>query len=458
MFSPFRTRLLILALATSLTSAAAPASAETLREALGLAYWNNPTINAQRAATRAVDENVPIAKSGYRPTISGSADIAKTWSRSRSPLGTMDTRLTPGGFGVTISQTLYDGFKTQNNVSAAKAAVEASRETLRNVVQNTLFDGATAYMDVIRDTVIAGYRSQALAFLNEQVRSENSRFEVGESTRTDVAQANARRAAARAQLSVARAQLQSSIAVYRQIIGKAPGKLRTPPGVAGLLPASIDAAVTAAFANHPAILATRHLVDQALFNVKSAESDLLPRVTLEGSASRRIDTSPGTDTESASITARLTVPIYQGGRVSATVRQNKETLGQRRIEVDQSIDNVRAAVVSAYNQLRAARASVEANRAQISAARLALRGIVEERRVGQRTTLDVLNTQQDVLDAQIALAQAERDRVVASYAALSAIGGLNPDRVGLKVPRYDPREHYIEVKDKWHGLRTPDGR
>ena len=158
------------------------------------------------------------------------------------------------------------------------------------------------------------------------------------------------------------------------------------------------------------------------------------------------------------MTARLRVPIYQGGRVSAQVRQNKETLGQRRIEVDQARDNVRAAVVSAFSQLEAARSAVEANRTQVSAARLALQGAVEERRVGQRTTLEVLNTQQDVLNAQVALANSERDLIVASYAALSAIGRLDARTLQLQVAHYDPVEHYIAVEDKWYGLRTPDGQ
>ena len=185
------------------------ASAETLREALALAYSNNPAINAQRANTRSVDEAVAIAKSGYRPVVSGNADIGKSWSETRSPKvtlpfglgtsgGTTQTKLTPGGFGVSIAQNLFDGFRTQNNVLAAKAAVMASRETLRNVEQNILFDAATVYADVIRDGLVAQYRAQSLEFLREQVRSETSRFEVGESTRTDVAQARGRRAAAEA--------------------------------------------------------------------------------------------------------------------------------------------------------------------------------------------------------------------------------------------------------------------
>lgn len=192
-------------------SASGPADAETINEALALAYSNNPSINAARAETRSVDENVAIAKSGYRPQIIGDANYGRSWSET----GGVSTNLKPGGFGITLSQTLFDSFRTLNNVEAARAGVYASRETLRNTIQNTLFDGASAYMNVIRDREIAGYRKQALEFLNELVRSERARFDVGEATRTDVAQADSQRAAAQAQLALAQANLKSSIAIYR---------------------------------------------------------------------------------------------------------------------------------------------------------------------------------------------------------------------------------------------------
>lgn len=432
------------------------ASAQSMNEALALAYSNNPTINAQRAATRSVDESIAIAKSALRPNVSGSAD----YGHSRTEINHRSvTNLEPYGFGVTISQTLFDGFKTYNNVSAAKSAIYASRETLRNTEQNILFDGASAYMNVIRDRAIAGYRVQALEFLRELVRSERARFEVGESTRTDVAQAEAQQAAAQAQLSGAQATLKSNSAIFRQIIGVEPGKLSRPPGVVRLVPGQLDRAYDIAFTEHPAIQATRHLVDQAQWNVKSAESDLLPRVQLQASKNKRFNASTIIQNQiSETVTATLSVPIYQGGLVSATVRQNKEILGQRWIEVDQSVDQVRAAVVSAYTQLQSAQASAEANRVQLRAANLALQGSIEERRVGQRTTLDVLRAQQDVINAQVALATAERDTIVAGYALLSAVGRLDAPRLGLQVALYDPVEHYEVVKDKWFGLRTPDGR
>ena len=245
--------------------------------------------------------------------------------------------------GSSINQTLWDSLLTQNTVGAAKAAVRAQQEALRNSEQNILFNGASAYLDVLRDRAILGFQRQSLSFLQEQVRSEQARFDVGEATRTDVAQARASRAAAEAQVSLALANLKSSEAVYRQIIGNKPGKLSPVKGVARLVPKSVDSAMKIAEREHPAIKSTEHLVDQAIYNVKAAESGLLPTVGLQGSATRSFDQSTSASvSENLSVTAILTVPIYQAGRQSATVRQNKETLGQTRIQVDESVDNVRA--------------------------------------------------------------------------------------------------------------------
>ncbi len=439
------------------------ASAESILGALAKAYQNNSQLNSARAGVRVTDENVAIAKSGYRPTVNGSASIDYT-NTSRN---NASTRVTTGAFGVQINQNLFDGFQTKNNVAAAEARVRASNESLRNTEQNILFNAASAYMDVIRDRQVATLTEQNLRFLTEQVRAARSRFDVGEGTRTDVAQAEASRSAAVAQVSAARAQALSSAAVYRQIVGDEPGKLSTASPLAKSLPRSLEAAIGMAANEHPAILATEHLVDAAGFAVKSAEGALLPQLSASAGISRNYrDTDPGGLTSSqqdgystsANIGATLTVPIYQGGRVSAQVRQSKESLGQARIEVDVSRDSVRAAVTSAWTQYTAARESVDANRALVSAAQLALNGVIEERNVGQRTTLDVLNAQNDVIDAQINLATAQHDVVVASYAILSAIGHLSVERLGLQVAKYQPEEHYKAVKDKWIGLRTPDGR
>ncbi|MDJ0613722.1 MAG: TolC family outer membrane protein [Rhizobiaceae bacterium] len=435
------------------------ARAETINGALASAYNNNPTLNAQRAATRVADESIAIAKSGYRPTITANANIGLTQTTAVGlGLPGTATNLVPRGFGVVINQALWDSYLTRNNVESARAAVRASQESLRNAEQNILFNGASAYLDVLRDRSLLSFQRKNLEFLQEQVRSEQARFEVGEATRTDVAQARASRAAAQAQVSLAAANLKSSEAIYQQIIGKKPGKLSSVKGVTSLVPKSVNAGISIAYAEHPAIKTTEHIVDQALFNVKAAESGLLPRVDLQANANRSFDTGAQTDrVDTTSITATLTVPIYQAGQQSATVRQSKEQLGQNRIQVDEAVDNVRAAVVSAFSQYQGARAAIEANRAQLNAAQLALEGAVEERKVGQRTTLDVLDTQTQVINAQIALTNSTRDVKVAGYAILSAIGRLNPKTLNLRVTYYDPNDHKNAVEDKWFGLRIPSG-
>ncbi|TGQ17344.1 MULTISPECIES: TolC family outer membrane protein [unclassified Mesorhizobium] len=448
----------ILVSATALSPLAA--SAETITGALAKAYQYNSQLNAARAGVRVTDEGVAIAKSGWRPTVTGSSSIDYTSTHAQGAT----QNITTGSFGVQINQTLFDGFQTKNNVAAAESQVKASVESLRNTEENILFNAASAYMDVIRDRQVAVLTEQNLQFLTEQARAARSRFEVGEGTRTDVAQADASRATAVAQLSAARATALASAATYHQIVGDEPGKLKAASPLGKLLPGNLDSALAVASAEHPAILATQHLVDAAAFSVKSSEGALLPQVTASAGVSDNYSHSVpdfrgtnGTST-SANIGATLTIPIYSGGRTEALVRQNKESLSEARIQVDVSRDQVRQAVVSAWTQYVAARESVDANRQVIDAAQLALNGVIEERNVGQRTTLDVLNAQNAVITAKINQASSERDVVVASYAILSAMGRLSVDRLGLAVTKYRPEEHYNAVKDKWFGLRTPDGR
>ncbi|MEP9398133.1 TolC family outer membrane protein [Mesorhizobium sp. KR2-14] len=439
----------------------APSFAETIMGAMAKAYQNNATLNSGRAGVRVTDENVAIAKSGYRPTIAGVGNINYT--------SQFATRLTTGSFGVQINQTLFDGFQTKNNVAAAESQVFAANENLRNNEMNILFEAVSAYADVIQNRQIAVLREQNLKFLDEQVRSSKSRLEVGEGTRTDVAQSEAARQQAIATLAAARAQVATSEAIYQQVIGEKPGKLSPVAPIAKMLPKSLAEAYTMAAGQHPAILATQYLVDAAGFSVKSAEGALLPQVTGSASVSRNLRISdgitdqgtPGTSKDYfnfGSIGATITVPIYQGGRVSAQVRQSKESLGQARIQVDVIGDQVRSQVAAAWAAYNSAKQGVEANRSAVVAAKLALEGIVEERNVGQRTTLDVLITQSDLITAEINLAQAEDQFVTASYGILQATGQLYARRLGLQVAEYRPEEHYEAVKDKWIGLRTPDGR
>lgn len=421
------------------------ASAETIYQAMARAYENNPDLNAARAGLRATDEGVAIAKSGYRPTISAEAVTTST--------NTEGFTTNSASIGATISQTLFDGFQTRNNVRAAEAQVFAGRENLRGTEIDTLLAAVQAYANLNRDKQIVVYRQQNIAFLQEQLSAARARFDVGESTRTDVSQAEAELAGARASLAAAVAQAKSSAAVYVQIVGSAPKNLKPVALPRKLLPASLDSAVVEGTTEHPTVLAALYGVDAAGFSVKSQEGSFLPGVRLSGTVS---EGDGGVST--AQVQARVTIPIYQGGAASARVRQAKEQLGQQRILVDSARRAVEQSVVSSWTQMEAAEATIQANRAQLSAANLALNGVVEERRVGQRTTLDVLNAQQSVLNAKEAISNSERNAIVASFSVLASTGKLTVERLALGVTNYRPEVHYEATKDRWYGLRTVDGR
>lgn len=446
---------------------AAPALAQTMESALSRAYSGNPTLNSQRAAVRATNENVPQALSGYRPRINASADIGASITESSIPSvarnGTFHSnntsRLTPRGGGIAIDQNIFDGGKTRSSVSQAESQVLGARATLLNTEQNVLLDAATSYMNVLRDTAILNLNRNNVEVLEEQLRQTRDRFQVGEVTRTDVAQAEARLSQAQSAEILAGSNLKTSIARFRQNIGVEPKQLSPGRPVENLLPKSLPAALNTALSGHPAIIAALHGVDAAELQVKVTEADLYPVLGVRGTVAQRYDNQFfGDNRTSASAVATLTIPIYEGGQVYSRTRQAKETAGQRRIDVDTSRDTVRAAVVSAWGALDAAKAQIVAAQAQVQAAETALAGVREEAKVGQRTTLDVLNAQQELVIARSTLVTAQRDRVVASYAVLSATGKLSADTLRLKAERYDARKHYDQVKGLLWGTQVPDGR
>lgn len=430
------------------------ASAETIAQALAAAYNFNPNINSARAGTRAADEGVPIARAGNRPTVSA---VGSLTGRATRVLG-QEEFLRSGSLGVEITQNVFRGFRTRNAIRGAQTDVLASRELLVNTVQNTLFDAAQAYMDVLRERAILDIRRRNVTFLQEQVRAANDRFSVGENTRTDVSQTRARLATAQADVALAVSNLEISRSIYRQVIGHEPSRLRGDFPYGRLVPARLSHAIEASQAQHPAIRAAIYQADSAAFDVKQIEGELLPTVSLNGAVRRDYDFNESSSTPSASITGRVSIPLYQGGAVSARVRQSKELLGQRQIEIDLTRDQVRAAVVAAWSQVEAAQEAIQAAGSGIEAANVVLSGVQEEQRVGQRTTLDVLNAQQELLQAREILIVAQRNRVVANFALLAAMGRLTAEQLNLGVAVYRPEEHYQAVADKWYGVRTPDGR
>ena len=460
------------ALACGLLAAGPAAAQETLFGALSRAYTNTPELNAQRANLRALDELVPQALSGYRPRVTGTADVGRTFTDSTTPTFSTsggqrgragrvasNDAYSPRGLGLQVDQTLFNGFRTENQTRSAESQVLGARETLRNVEQNVLLQAATAYMNVLRDTALLNLQRNNVEVLEEQLRQTRDRFRVGEVTRTDVAQSESRLAQARSQASAAEGNLRSSIAVYRQRVGVEPRRLSPGQPVENYLPKSIEAAIDNALRDHPAIIASLHGVDAQQLQVKVVESELYPTVSLQGTLSQRWESQQSdSEARSASIVARLSVPIYEGGQVYSRVRQAKETLGERRIQVDQQRDVVRQAVVASWSGLQSAKAQIIASQAQVAAAEIALAGVREEAKVGQRTTLDVLNSQQELLVARSNLVTAQRDRVVASYNVLASIGRLSAQALSLRTSVYNPKGHYDQVRNKWIGTTTPDGR
>lgn len=431
------------------------AGAETIEESLALAYANNPTLNAARAQLRGVDENVPQALSGWRPT--ASLDGTAGWARN-SAAG-VETYRNNASISLSVSQALFRGFRTVNSTRQAESIVRAQRENLSSTEQDVLLAAAQAYVDVIRDTALVSLQRSDLQFLTEQVRAARDRFEVGEGTRTDVSQAVARQSEAQANLNTALANLNTSRAIYRQVVGMEARNLSAQTTINALVPGSVEAALQISETSQPLIRQSQHLVDAAIFNTKTIEGELLPTVSLNGSVARNWRPSASvSQSNSAAVFGSVSIPLYQGGSVSSRVRQAKEELGQARLQLDVVRDQVRANVISAWGNYQAASASIEAARAAVEAQQLALEGVIEEQRVGQRTTLDVLDAQRELVNQRVNLVTAQRNRIVGGYQLVSAIGKLDAVTLGLNVAHYRPQEHYKAVRDKWFGLRTPDGR
>jgi outer membrane protein len=445
--------------------------AETISGALTKAYLTSPDINTQRAAVRVADENVPKANAGYLPTVEATANIgieralisetgAATGATGATGGAATTTFVRPRGYGVTANETVFNGNRTLNSIRQAESQVFGAREQLRNTEQNTLLSGLTAYMDVLEDTAILGLDNNNVDVLKEQLRETRDRFTVGEVTRTDVAQAEASLAQGQGIALSAVATLQAAVARYRQFIGDQPTSLAPVKPLVRPIPKTLPEAISISQIEHPAISGSLHGVDAAELQVKIAEGALYPTIGLSAAISNQYDVNaiPGFHLLSGTLQGQITIPIYQGGAEYATTRQAKESLSQQEIQTDSLRNQVRQAVVAAWGLNQAAVGVVRAARASVSANEVALTGVREEAKVGQRTTLDVLNAQQALLQARTTLVQTEHDQVVDSYSLLSAIGRLNIPTLGLAVAEYDPRVHFDQVKSKWIGLRTPSGQ
>jgi outer membrane protein len=437
--------------------------AETLTETLAQAYRYNPQLDAQRATLRATDESVSQANAGYRPDIRASADIGHQHQTTTPRFGNSNEQSTsPGGYGVELIQPLFRGFQVTNAVNSAEADVRAGRETLRDVEQQVLLSAVTAYGDVVRDQAILKLRESNLNFLNTELKATKERFTVGEVTRTDVAQAEARRALGQSELDLARANLKSSRASYEEVVGNPPQNLADPTLTSKLLPKSLQDGIGIGTRENPKVVAALYTEQSARFQVDQIRGELLPTAQLEATYTDRFNPSSQIrESETASIVGRLNVPIYaNGGEVHSRVRQAKHQHLARIQQIEQQRALVQSQVAQAWSQLSGFRAQRESDKAQIEANRVALNGVREEEKVGQRTLIDVLNAQQELLTSQVQQEITKRNLLIAVYTVISAVGRLSVTEVGASSAVYDPEVHYQEVRRKWWGIDIThdDGR
>ena len=447
------------------------AQAETLNDALSATYRSNARLDAARAALRATDEEVARANSGFRPNVNATMDAGLQNQTTKSTTTTLatgvDTKVRgdfdtqPYGYGMTASQPLFRGFRTVNAVKEAEATVRAGRENLRSIEQAVLLDAITAYMDVLRDVAIVKIRESNVEVLTREWRATLERLRVGEVTRTDGAQAEARRAGAVSALDLARSNLKISRGSYERHVGRPPAALVEPRPPKNRLPRSVQDAIAISSRENPIVIGALYREQGARSTVDRIWGELLPTIQLDGTYNRRFDVSGSAtattqtlvnEQQTASIVARATIPLYTTGEVQARVRQAKHTHVSRIQEIEQNRADVQALVVQTWSQLEAAQAQLDSDNAQVKSLEIALGGVREEEKVGQRTLLDILNAEQEFLNAQVNLAATRRNINVSSYAVLSAIGRLNIQELGATGEVYDAEVNYSDTRRKWWGV------
>jgi outer membrane protein len=434
--------------------AAGTASADTLREALVSTYNANPTLTGQRETLKSTDAGVAIARAAGRPQVSATVGVTRDLTRS----GRFDVGGSKGPFitgGVELSYPLFQGGTVRNNVEAAKTRVEAGRATLRAVEGDVFTEAVAAYMDVIRDRAIVELNSNNVRVLETNLQATRDRFEIGDVTRTDVAQSEARLSLQRSALLDARARLTTSEENYRRVIGKRPDALQPPPPLPPF-PATADQAVQIALANNPDLIAVTRQAEAANYDVRSVRGTRLPTVSAVASGDYANTISGDTQGIPRSGTATSVgvqgrIPLYQGGLPAARIRQAQALEGEtleRRIATERAVV---ATTRSAFATYKAATDAIASNQVAVSANELALEGARAENSVGTRTILDVLNAEQELLNSQVLLVTARRDQYVAGFQLLNAMGQAEADDLGLEGgPLYDPLGNYRRVAGDWN--------
>ncbi|USG59904.1 TolC family outer membrane protein [Sneathiella marina] len=427
-------------------------SAETLNEALAATYQNNPTLQAQRASVRGVDEDVSQALSGWRPEVIATANASAQHSNTNitnNPGGSKDT--TPTQAALTVSQPVYTGGITTATTKSAEASVLAARESLLSTEQTIFQQAVSAYVNVLSDTAVVELNNNNTTVLRRQLEAAQDRFEVGEITRTDVAQAEARLADSISNLIQSEGNLRSTRANFERIVGKAPEDLVIPV-IPTDFPESEDAALITALENHPDIKTAKFNEESSRHNIRATSGQLLPVISVDGTLAHGNEVSgSGSWANTASIGAFLTVPLYQSGSVYSQVRQARQINSQRMQEIEEAVRLIRESVVQSWEQLETARSRIGSNQEAVRANTIALEGVEQEAQVGSRTTLDVLNAEQELLDSKVNLVLAQRDQYVAVYNVVASIGKLNARDLQLNVDYYDPAANYDRVRGKWVG-------
>ncbi len=455
---PFRRAAAVLGAAALL--APAQAGAETLNQALALAYQSNPQILAARDALRAVDEQIAQAISLLRPT--ATATFTGGFATSRTNIEDVSrngSRTRPASASLTLTQPLWRGGKEYAEIRRAEATIKAQRARLHNTEQDIFNQVVTAYMDVVRAEATLRLRINNVGVLRRQLQAVQDRFNVGEVTRTDVAQAQAAVAGAEAARVQAQGELESFRAVYTNLVGRPPVRLVEPrPPI--FLPRQMATVLTTAKSQHPAIIAATYDEFAARHNVRSIIGELLPQISLNGSLSRSYDpgSNPNTRNDSASLTVSVTVPLYESGSVYSRARAAKQTVFQRGNDLATARRLIEQQATQAWQNLQAARAAVASFQAQVRANGVALEGVRQENQAGLRTVLDVLTAQQTLLDSQVNLVRARRDVIVTSYQVVQAMGRLTAADLRLPVTIYDATAYYRAIKYLPFGLGPSTGR
>lgn len=433
------------------TMGAAPAMAQTLDQAFVQSYQTNPQLLSARARLRATDERLPQAQAGWRPQVSTNAAVGRLRTEQVSTRTNKET-LTPKSYGLSVSQPLYRGGRTEAGTERAKNEIQAERQRLVATEQQIFLDTATFYVNVIRDQAVVELNANNELVLRQQLQAAQDRFRVGEVTRTDVSQAEARLASVIADKQAAEGQLRSSKASFARSTGLEATNLTAPTVPQQLLPATLSDARELAQSSNPAITAAQYDEGAAKLTVDEVRGELLPTVSLVGDISRRHNQQIGVDrTASASLTLQVQAPLYEGGSTYSRVRAAKQTAGQRKTDIDVQRRSAVEQATQAFEQMMSARARIESLAAQIRANEIALEGVRQEAVVGSRTTLDVLNAEQELLNARVSMVRSQRDEQVAAYTLLLSTGRLTARQLGLAVPLYDAEENFRAVDGKWLG-------